>query len=131
MTYAISDIHGDYAKYIRLLQTIDLRPGDTLYILGDVVDRGPEPMKVLRDMMSRSNVVPILGNHEFTMAYCLRFLLKEITDDTIAELDDVQWAALQEMTGNGREYMMKAITFGDIRNYCPRIDKVFICRRKP
>lgn len=101
MTYVISDIHGDYEKYRRLLQKIALRPSDTLYILGDVVDRGPEPMKVLRDMMSRPNVVPILGNHEFTMAYCLRFLLKEITDDTIAELNDMQWAALQEWFLNG------------------------------
>lgn len=101
MTYAIADIHGDYEKYAHLLQTIGLRPGDTLYVLGDVVDRGPEPMKILRDMMSRPNVVPILGNHEFTMAYCLRFLLKEITDDTIAELDDVQWTALQEWFLNG------------------------------
>ena len=101
MTYVISDIHGDYAKYIRHLQTIDLRPADTLYSLGDVVDRGPEPMKVLLDMMSRPNVVPILGNHEFTAAYCLRFLLKEITDDTVAGLDDVQWAALEEWFHNG------------------------------
>ena len=101
MTYAISDIHGNYAKYIRLLQTINLCPTDTLYILGDVVDRGPEPMKILLDMMSRPNVVPILGNHEFTAAYCLRFLLKEITDDTIAELDGAQWAALQEWFLNG------------------------------
>ena len=101
MVYIISDNHGDYEKYRRLLQTIDLRPADTLYILGDVVDRGPEPMKVLLDMMSRPNVVPILGNHELTAAYCLCFLLKEITDDAIAELGDVQWAALQEWFLNG------------------------------
>lgn len=101
MIYAMSDIHGDYEKYRRLLQAIDLRPSDTLYVLGDVVDRGPEPMKILRDMMCRLNVVPILGNHKFMMAYCLRFLLKEITDETVAELNDVQWTALQEWFQNG------------------------------
>ena len=99
--YTMSDVHGDYEKYRRILRTIDLRPSDTLYVLGDVVDRGPEPMKILRDMMLRPNVVPILGNHEFTTAYCLRFLLKEITDETVAELDDVQWMALQEWFRNG------------------------------
>lgn len=37
---------------------------DVLYILGDVVDRGPEPMKILNDMSMRINVFPILGNHD-------------------------------------------------------------------
>ena len=36
MQYAVSDIHGCYDKYIRLLRRIDLKPSDTLYVLGDV-----------------------------------------------------------------------------------------------
>lgn len=83
MTYVVADIHGHYDKYRCLLRKIDLRPGDTLYVLGDVVDRGPESIKILRDMMLRPNVVPILGNHEYMAAYCLRFLLKEVTDENI------------------------------------------------
>ena len=101
MIYILSDVHGQVAKYQAMLEKIRFRPADTLYVLGDAVDRGPEPMKILLDMMSRPNVIPILGNHEFMAAYCLRLLLKEITDDTIAELDDVQWAALEEWFLNG------------------------------
>ena len=101
MNYVLSDIHGRYDKYRALLQAINLRPADTLYVLGDVLDRGPEPMRILQDMMSRPNVIPILGNHEFMAAYCLRFLSKEVTDDSIAELDVTRWGALQDWFANG------------------------------
>lgn len=108
MIYVLSDVHGQETKYRAMLEEIRFRPADTLYVLGDVLDRGPEPMKILRDMMSRPNVVPILGNHEFTAAYCLRFLLKEITEDAIAELDDIQWAALEEWFLNGGRATLSA-----------------------
>ena len=50
-TYVISDIHGEYDKFITLLEKIDLKDSDTLYILGDVVDRGPNPVKTLLKLM--------------------------------------------------------------------------------
>jgi serine/threonine protein phosphatase 1 len=68
MVYVMSDIHGEYNKYRRMLEKIRFSDDDIMYILGDVVDRGPEPAKILLDMMKRKNVVPLLGNHE-AMAY--------------------------------------------------------------
>ena len=65
MVYVISDIHGCYDEYIELLKKINFCDEDELYILGDVVDRGAEPIKVLQDMMLRANVYPILGNHDY------------------------------------------------------------------
>ena len=44
-TYVISDIHGMYNKFTELLNKIKLKDTDTLYILGDVLDRGPDPIK--------------------------------------------------------------------------------------
>ena len=44
MTYAISDIHGCYEEYIKLLEKINFSEDDTLYILGDICDRGEKPM---------------------------------------------------------------------------------------
>lgn len=64
MTYAISDIHGCYDKYRELLKNIDFSSNDTLYVLGDAIDRGPDGFKVLLDMASRPNVVGLMGNHE-------------------------------------------------------------------
>lgn len=66
-----SDLHGRYDRWITLPEKIGLRQGDILYVLGDVIDRGPDGCKILLDMMSRPNVIPILGNHEFTAAVCL------------------------------------------------------------
>ena len=40
MTYAMSDLHGCYDKYKKMLEKIHFGEDDTLYILGDVVDRG-------------------------------------------------------------------------------------------
>lgn len=80
-TYVISDIHGNYKKYKRLLEMIDFKDKDTLYVLGDVIDRGPEGIKVLKDMMSQPNVIPILGNHEFMAKISLPFLMTEIIDE--------------------------------------------------
>jgi len=81
MIYAVSDIHGCYDAWLRLLEAISFSGSDTLYVMGDMVDRGPEPVGLLRDMMARSNVIPLLGNHEYMMASVLRRLLVEITDD--------------------------------------------------
>ena len=40
MNYVISDIHGCYEQYIKLLDKIHFSERDTLYLLGDLVDRG-------------------------------------------------------------------------------------------
>ena len=101
MIYACSDLHGRYDRWTALLDELALRPGDTLYVLGDVIDRGPDGCKILLDMMGRSNVLPILGNHEFIAAICLPWLLREVTDLSLAELDNTQLAALQDWIRNG------------------------------
>lgn len=110
MHYVISDIHGCYEKYRAILQAIRLRDTDTLYVLGDVVDRGPDGIRILQDMMGRANVYPILGNHEFMAAYCLRFLMQEIRQDTIAQLNGTETAALADWFANGGEGTLKAFT---------------------
>ena len=40
MHYAISDVHGCYYELIDLLDEINFNKKDTLYIIGDTVDRG-------------------------------------------------------------------------------------------
>ncbi|MBQ8509964.1 MAG: metallophosphoesterase [Clostridia bacterium] len=81
MTYVMSDLHGQYDKYRRMLDKINLGSRDELFILGDVVDRGPEPMKILMDMSMRDNVFPIMGNHDYMALHILSKLQVEITDD--------------------------------------------------
>ena len=64
MTYVVSDIHGCDKKYFRLLETLHFSDTDTLYILGDVTDRGSGGLRVLLDAASRQNVILLRGNHE-------------------------------------------------------------------
>ena len=85
--YVISDIHGQYDMFMELLDKIGLRDTDTLYILGDVLDRGPHPVKVMKKLMEMPNVICVVGNHELMALDCLKFLMKEITDSSIDELD--------------------------------------------
>ena len=101
MIYAMSDIHGCFDQYQAMLSEIQFKSTDTLYILGDVIDRGPDGIKILQDMNGRSNVIPILGNHEFTAVVCLPWLMEEVTDQSLAKLDDTQLAALSEWITNG------------------------------
>lgn len=82
-TYVISDIHGEYEQYMRLLDQIRFSDKDTLYVIGDVLDRGPHPIKVLQEMMKCPNVVPLVGNHEVMGIICLRFLQEEITEESL------------------------------------------------
>ena len=84
MTYLMSDIHGHYRKYLDILDKIGLSDGDDLYVLGDVVDRGPEPMALLNDMSMRANVFPLLGNHDWSAKIILRRLNVEITTENIS-----------------------------------------------
>ena len=47
--YCIGDIQGCDAPLARLLAELDFTPSrDTLYVLGDLVNRGPESAAVLR-----------------------------------------------------------------------------------
>lgn len=69
-TIAIGDVHG-CAKALRtVLELIGPRSGDTLVMLGDCVDRGPESRAVIEELLAlreRCNLVPLLGNHEEMM----------------------------------------------------------------
>ena len=109
MNYAISDIHGRFDKYKEMLSLIDFAPRDTLYVLGDVIDRGPDGIPILQDMMLRPNVFPLLGNHEFTAAVCLPWLMEEVTDQSLDSLDKTQIAALSEWITNGGGVTLRSL----------------------
>ena len=102
MIYAMSDLHGEYDKYRALLEQIHFSDEDVLYILGDVVDRGEKPVEILWDMSLRSNVYPLMGNHDRMALDVLRTLTVEITEESIEQnltLDTMQALFLWERNG--------------------------------
>lgn len=87
-TYVISDIHGQYKAYKKMLREIDFKPEDTLYVLGDAIDRGPNGIKVLMDLMKRKNVEFFVGNHELLMLDAL-VNMQENRSKQRSDTDDV------------------------------------------
>lgn len=87
--YVISDIHGMYGSYKAVMK--ELKKDDELYILGDVIDRGDEGIKILQDIIRRKNnsyVNPkihfLLGNHEAQFLSVLKMMKDyKLTEDDI------------------------------------------------
>ena len=88
MTYVISDIHGCYTEFLELLDKIGFSDEDELYVLGDAMDRGPESIKVIQDLMRRANVTYILGNHDDMMLQSLKKLAVDISEASLIDLSD-------------------------------------------
>ena len=64
-TYVLSDLHGQYDKFMDMLKLIKFNDNDKMYILGDIFDRGPDPLKILDYVICRKNIDFIPGNHEY------------------------------------------------------------------
>jgi serine/threonine protein phosphatase 1 len=71
MRYVIGDIHGGCNTFLALLKQISLKHNDTLYLLGDYVDRGADSKGVLDTILQLLSdgfdVRPVRGNHDDMM----------------------------------------------------------------
>lgn len=82
MVYVMSDIHGNLRRFRSILDQIDLQPADELYVLGDVIDRHGDGIRILRQLMARPNTYLLLGNHEYMMLRALGQPYEEDDDRT-------------------------------------------------
>ena len=73
MIYVMSDIHGQKRRFDSVMRQIGLRAEDTLYVLGDVIDRNPDGIGILRRIMAMPNANMLLGNHELMMMNALYY----------------------------------------------------------
>ena len=64
-TYVLSDLHGQYDKFMDMLKLTKFNDNDKMYILGDIFDRGPDPLKILDYIICKKNIDFIPGNHEY------------------------------------------------------------------
>ena len=118
MIYATSDLHGyPLDQFQELLKQANFGDQDFLFVLGDVIDRnGDGGVGLLQWMMGQPNVELILGNHEAMLLSCA-FLFDEITDDSVASLDEKQVRLLMNWVNNGSEPTIRALR--DLRQKNP------------
>ncbi len=100
-TYVMSDLHGNYKAYKDMLEKIEFSNADTLFILGDILDRGPHPIKIILDVMNRPNVEVLAGNHCMMALECMSFLMREVTWESLAELNIEKIEKLVNWQQNG------------------------------
>ncbi len=74
--YVMGDVHGETDRFHAMLEKIHLSEEDTLILLGDVIDRGPDGIALLLEIMEMPNAIMLLGNHEYMM---LQYLSPDAT----------------------------------------------------
>jgi bis(5'-nucleosyl)-tetraphosphatase (symmetrical) len=83
--YAIGDIQGCAEALDKLLDAIGFDPAaDQLWLVGDLVNRGPDSLRVLRTVMALgTNVVTVLGNHDLHLLAAVAGIRAPRAQDTL------------------------------------------------
>jgi bis(5'-nucleosyl)-tetraphosphatase (symmetrical) len=86
--YLIGDAQGCDAALGRLLEAVSFSPSrDTAYLLGDLVNRGPESLAVLRRVMQLGSAARcILGNHDLHLLAAAHGLRPLHPSDTLQDI---------------------------------------------
>ncbi|MGL6072116.1 symmetrical bis(5'-nucleosyl)-tetraphosphatase [Craterilacuibacter sp.] len=114
-TYAIGDIQGCFTSLMQLLQRIEFNPGrDTLWLTGDLVNRGPESLAVLRWVYQHQDVVQmVLGNHDLHLLAVSEGFGKLGRSDTLMDILNaadgkllLDWLRCQPLMVEGQGYAM-------------------------
>ena len=85
----MSDLHGCKHEFDEMLKQIEFSEYDTVYILGDIGDRGKESIPLLQEIMSHPNIHVIMGNHDAWLAkYCQELIEIKKDCNTVDMTDD-------------------------------------------
>jgi bis(5'-nucleosyl)-tetraphosphatase (symmetrical) len=86
--YCIGDLQGCHAPFERLLDKIAFSPSrDTLYMLGDLVNRGPGSLEVLHSLSKLGDAAHcLLGNHDLHLLAVWQGVRKPGRSDTVQDI---------------------------------------------
>jgi len=89
-TYIIGDIHGCFKTFKILLKKINFNPNqDILWLLGDLVNRGPYSLEIMCWILNhQNNIQAVLGNHDIYAIACYFHRKNKKNNDTIDDLLD-------------------------------------------
>ncbi|WP_136253565.1 symmetrical bis(5'-nucleosyl)-tetraphosphatase [Onishia niordana] len=87
-TYAIGDLQGCHREFVALLERLDFAPSrDTLWLAGDLVNRGPGSLDCLREVVALGDSVQVvLGNHDLHLLAVARGNGTTKRSDTLATI---------------------------------------------
>lgn len=87
-TYVIGDLQGCFTPFRRLLDKIRFDPArDRLWLVGDLVNRGPQSLAVLRLLKNLSpQPVVVLGNHDLHLLATACRVLRPRPGDTLTDV---------------------------------------------
>jgi bis(5'-nucleosyl)-tetraphosphatase (symmetrical) len=87
-TYVVGDLQGCYKPLKKGLKKLGFSPSfDTLYCVGDLVNRGPRSADVLRYLMDLGeSVQPILGNHDLSLLVSAAGIKKTVSNSTYQQI---------------------------------------------
>ncbi|MBQ2253218.1 MAG: metallophosphoesterase [Clostridia bacterium] len=109
-TYVTSDLHGlSLPRFLALLNKANFSESDTLYVLGDVIDReGDGGVAVLEWLSLQENAVLLLGNHEEVLLAC-EFAFDEITEEGANALTGEMLETLMTYSREGGDVTLSAL----------------------
>lgn len=117
-TYAVGDIQGCYDEFRELLDLIGFNVDrDRLWLVGDLVNRGPGSLEVLRFVKNLGDAaVTVLGNHDFHLLRIAAGFGKQHRGDTLGAILDapdrdelVDWLATRPLVHReGKSLMVHA-----------------------
>ncbi|MBS7818907.1 symmetrical bis(5'-nucleosyl)-tetraphosphatase [Wohlfahrtiimonas chitiniclastica] len=86
--YAMGDLHGCYREFKKLLEKIEFdHAKDRLYLVGDLINRGPKSEKTLNYLMKHTDsIFPVLGNHDLAFLVYAQGLIRLKRHDTYDQL---------------------------------------------
>jgi bis(5'-nucleosyl)-tetraphosphatase (symmetrical) len=84
--YVVGDIQGCHAEFQQLLDVVAFDPArDRLWLVGDLVNRGPDSLSVLRDVIALGEAATtVLGNHDLHLLIVAAGLRRPHAADTLA-----------------------------------------------
>lgn len=86
MIYLTSDVHGCYKQFRQMLEYVRFGENDFLYIIGDVLGRGAEPIPLLQYVMRQPNMELLRGNHEQAFLWNMDKNTSRFSDEQVRNL---------------------------------------------